>query len=96
MPARDLRRSFAVNTILDAYGDGDDPGARPAILSTYLGHFNPAHTYWYLSASPELMKLAVIGWSVTSEVAHGRSSIAFAIDLHCERTFPFWGSAGAN
>ena len=54
----DLRHGFAVNTILDAYRDGNDPGARLAILSTYLGHINPAHTYWYLSASPELLKLA--------------------------------------
>ena len=29
-----------------------------AVLSTYLGHVNPAGTYWYLSASPELMELA--------------------------------------
>ena len=54
----DLRHGFAINTILDAYRDGDDPGARLAILSTYLGHVNPIHTYWYLSASPELLKLA--------------------------------------
>jgi integrase len=54
----DLRHGFAVNTILDAYRNGDDPGARLAILSTYLGHINPVHTYWYLSASPELLKLA--------------------------------------
>jgi hypothetical protein len=29
-----------------------------AVLSTYLGHVAPADTYWYLSASPELMALA--------------------------------------
>jgi hypothetical protein len=29
-----------------------------AVLSTYLGHIAPADTYWYLSASPELMALA--------------------------------------
>jgi hypothetical protein len=28
------------------------------ILSTYLGHVNPAGTHWYLSAVPELMQLA--------------------------------------
>ena len=28
------------------------------LLSTYLGHINPAATYWYLSAAPELMALA--------------------------------------
>ncbi|MGH2821754.1 MAG: hypothetical protein ACRDLY_01810 [Thermoleophilaceae bacterium] len=31
---------------------------RIATLSTYLGHVSPAGTYWYLSASPELMGLA--------------------------------------
>ncbi len=31
---------------------------RIAVLSGYLGHVNPAGTYWYLSASPELMALA--------------------------------------
>jgi hypothetical protein len=24
----------------------------------YLGHVDPKHTYWYLSAAPELMQLA--------------------------------------
>jgi integrase/recombinase XerD len=28
------------------------------VLSTYLGHVDPAGTYWYLSAAPELMALA--------------------------------------
>jgi integrase/recombinase XerD len=28
------------------------------LLSTYLGHANPAATYWYLSAAPELLGLA--------------------------------------
>jgi len=28
------------------------------VLSTYLGHVNPAGTYWYFSAVPELMALA--------------------------------------
>ena len=27
-------------------------------LSTYLGHLTPGHTYWYLSAAPELLALA--------------------------------------
>jgi len=25
------------------------------LLSAYLGHAAPEHTYWYLSASPELL-----------------------------------------
>ncbi|MDQ2884173.1 MAG: hypothetical protein M3Y48_24265 [Actinomycetota bacterium] len=31
---------------------------RMAVLSGYLGHVNPAGTYWHLSAAPELMALA--------------------------------------
>jgi len=27
-------------------------------LSTYLGHTDPAHTYWYIEAVPELLELA--------------------------------------
>ena len=27
-------------------------------LSTYLGHSDPKHTYWYFSAAPELLALA--------------------------------------
>jgi len=54
----DLRHGFAVNTILDGYRDGSDSGSRMAVLSTYLGHVDPGLTYWYLSAAPELLKLA--------------------------------------
>jgi integrase len=54
----DLRHGYAVNTILDGYREEGDPSIRLALLSTYLGHTDPAHTYWYLSAAPELLKLA--------------------------------------
>nr|WP_201010200.1 tyrosine-type recombinase/integrase [Rhizobium rhizogenes]QCL09626.1 integrase family protein [Rhizobium rhizogenes] len=54
----DLRHTFAVETILDGYRDGNEPGNRIALLSTYLGHVDPASTYWYLSAAPELLALA--------------------------------------
>jgi integrase len=54
----DLRHSFAVNTVLDAYRTGTDVPARLPVLSTYLGHVDPAATYWYLSAAPELLALA--------------------------------------
>ena len=32
--------------------------ARMPLLSAYLGHADPAGTYWYLTAVPELMELA--------------------------------------
>jgi integrase len=54
----DLRHSFAVRSLLEAYRNDHDPKARMALLSTYLGHVDPAGTYWYLSAAPELMALA--------------------------------------
>lgn len=54
----DLRHSFAVKTLVRWYQDGDDVGALLPRLSTYLGHLSPGHTYWYLSAAPELLVLA--------------------------------------
>jgi integrase/recombinase XerD len=54
----DLRHSFAVKTLLGWYRDGDDVAARMPLLSTYLGHVDPAATFWYLSAAPELLALA--------------------------------------
>ncbi len=56
--AHDLRHSFAVRTLLSWYRDGVDVQAMLPRLSTYLGHVEPASTYWYLSAAPELMALA--------------------------------------
>jgi integrase len=54
----DLRHTFAVNVILDAYRSGGDVQARLPLLSTYLGHVHPKDTYWYLQAAPELLAIA--------------------------------------
>jgi integrase/recombinase XerD len=54
----DLRHSFAVKTLLSWYRDGGDVASRMPLLSTYMGHVDPAATYWYLSAAPELLHLA--------------------------------------
>ena len=54
----DLRHRFAVNTVIGWQRSGVDVGAHMATLSTYLGHVNPAGTYWYLTAVPELMEPA--------------------------------------
>lgn len=53
-----LRHSFAVRTLIDGHRDGADVSSLLPVLSTYLGHVEPANTYWYLSAVPELMQLA--------------------------------------
>jgi integrase len=53
----DLRHTFAVNALIRWHQSGEVPARTPA-LSGYLGHVNPAGTYWYLSATPQLMELA--------------------------------------
>jgi integrase/recombinase XerD len=55
----DFRHRFAVETLVQWYRSGQDVERRLPILSTYLGHSHVADTYWYLSACPELMGLAV-------------------------------------
>lgn len=54
----DFRHRFAVETLLGWYRAGGDVSARLPLLSTYLGHVKPTSTYWYLSATPELLALA--------------------------------------
>jgi integrase len=54
----DLRHTFAVARLIDWYRSGQNPAGKTAVLSTYLGHINPAGTHWYFSAVPELMALA--------------------------------------
>lgn len=51
----DLRHRFAVRTLLDWYHAGDDVERQLPVLSTFLGHAYVRDTYWYLSATPELM-----------------------------------------
>lgn len=63
--AHDLRHTFAVNTLRDWHAAGLEVAPRLAALSTYLGHVNPAHTYWYFQAVPELM--TVLGERLDAE-----------------------------
>jgi integrase/recombinase XerD len=54
----DLRHTFAARTMTNWYLTGKDPEREMIKLSTYLGHTEPAHTYWYIEAVPELLELA--------------------------------------
>ncbi len=54
----DLRHSFAMNTLIRWYREGADVQARLPLLSAYLGHVRPSSTFWYLTASPDLLALA--------------------------------------
>lgn len=51
----DFRHRFAVLTLASWQQAGADAGALLPLLSTVMGHVNPASTYWYLTAVPELM-----------------------------------------
>jgi integrase len=54
----DLRHTFATAQMAAAYRDGGDPQRTLSLLATWLGHTHVADTYWYLTASPQLMALA--------------------------------------
>ena len=51
---------MAVNTLLRWYQDGVDVGRHLPELSTYLGHVHVSDTYWYLTATPELLHQAML------------------------------------
>lgn len=53
--AHQLRHTFAVRTLIDWQRSGVPIDERIILLSTYLGHVSPAESYWYLTATPELM-----------------------------------------
>jgi len=53
----DLRHRVAVNTLLDWHRAGIDVQARLPWLATYMGHTEPANTFWYMTATPELLGL---------------------------------------
>ena len=55
----DFRHRFAVQTLLRWYQDGADVDQHLPELSTYLGHVKVSDTYWYLTATPELLQLAL-------------------------------------
>jgi len=55
----DLRHTFTVRTLLNWYRSGADVEAHLPELSTYLGHRGIDETFWYISAVPELLDLAV-------------------------------------
>jgi site-specific recombinase XerD len=55
---QDFRHCFATRKLIEWYRAGLDVGRELPKLTTYLGHVDIAHTYWYLEAVPELLQLA--------------------------------------
>jgi integrase/recombinase XerD len=52
---RSLRHSFAVHRLTQWYEDGASAVELAPTLSVYLGHVSPRESYWYISATPELL-----------------------------------------
>ena len=54
----DLRHSFVCHRLQDWYARGLDVDRSILALSTYLGHAKVTDTYWYETATPELLAIA--------------------------------------
>lgn len=60
----DLRHTFAVTCLLGWYRQGQaELNAKILSLAVYLGHRNIRHTYWYITAVPELLALGSARWA---------------------------------
>jgi integrase/recombinase XerD len=55
----DLRHRFAIQTLLRWYRRGLDVERELPKLATYLGHAEITDTYWYLTATPQLLRHAL-------------------------------------
>jgi site-specific recombinase XerD len=54
----DLRHHFVIETLRSWYQTNQDVEAHLPELATYIGHGHVSDTYWYISATPELLRLA--------------------------------------
>mgnify|MGYP003136106909 FL=1 len=70
----DLRHTFATAHMTAAYAHNGDPDRVLSLLATWLGHSDAAHTYWYLSATGELMALAAGRLEPNTGTDHGEPS----------------------
>lgn len=54
----DLRHSFVCHRLQEWYAQGLDIDRIILALSTYIGHAKVTDTYWYVTATPELLEIA--------------------------------------
>jgi integrase len=55
----DIRHTFICRSLLECYRRNESPDHIMDAISTYVGHVKVSNTYWYLTATPELMTVAV-------------------------------------
>lgn len=70
----DLRHTFATAHMTAAYAHDGNPDRVLSLLATWLGHSDAAHTYWYLSATGELMAQAAGRLELDAGTAQGEPS----------------------
>lgn len=70
----DLRHTFACHRIQQWYQEGRNLHPHLNALATYLGHVNVTSTYWYLTATPELLETAGRRFERFAVAAEVRSS----------------------
>jgi len=54
----DIRHTFICRSLLECYRRNELPDHIMDAISTYVGHVKVSNTYWYLTATPELMAVA--------------------------------------
>jgi integrase len=54
----DIRHTFACTTVKHWHESGIDVNQKLFLLSAYMGHSMPENTYWYLTATPELLAVS--------------------------------------
>ena len=59
-----MRHTFAVNRMLAWQHEGVEVRRWVPHLSVYMGHSSPKDTYWYLTATPELLRVAAESFDV--------------------------------
>lgn len=65
----DLRHTFATRSLEACTADRGSVAEHFVALSTYMGHTDIKHTYWYFEATPELM--AGMAWAAEALMAEG-------------------------
>ena len=62
-----MRHSFICNSLFRAYQQSRPVDEIVDVLSTYVGHAKVSDTYWYISATPELLAVAAQRFSALVE-----------------------------
>lgn len=90
----DFRHTFAVATLIDCIRSSGDGARCLPPLSAWLGHSDPASTYWYLEADPEPLGLAAGACNRTRRTS--MSYLAPLIQSYFTRRFLLEQGAGPN